>query len=172
MLNLAKGILMLAIGACPALGACASYAAAAGNPHGDAVHHASRVPAAALEPNRWVLTGSGLQVTYSSTGLVGQPQFTYHDKRQTRQFSGPQIRRVDTDAGTLVSVTTVMTVDTGSATFSLLLPRVTLRNGQPTPIHTLGITTSHRLTIDTPAHGQLDTYQFHNLTGTATFVVF
>ena len=35
------------------------------------------------------------------------------------------------DVGTLVSVTTVMTVDTGSTSFSLLIPRVTLQNGQP-----------------------------------------
>ncbi len=65
-----------------------------------------------------------------------------------------------------------MTIDAGSTTFSLLIPRVTVRNGQSAQIHSLGITTVHRLTIDTPARGQLDTYQFHYLAGTAFVVEF
>lgn len=60
--------------------------------------------------------------------------------------------------------------DTGSTSFSFLIPRTTLQNGQPVHIRTAGITALHRLTVDTPAHGQLDTYQLHRLTGTASFV--
>jgi len=123
-------------------------------------------------PNYYALNGGGLHVTFTSSGLVGQPQLTYQDPQRTLQFSGSQIRYVDSDAGTLVSVTTFMTVDAGATAFSLLIPRVTLQNGKPARIRTLGITTVRRLTIDTPAYGQLDTYQFYRLTGTASVVKF
>jgi hypothetical protein len=83
---------------------------------------------------------------------------------------GSNIRQIDGDVGTLVSVTIAETTDTGSTTFSLLIPRMTLWNGQPAHIRTVGVVTLHRLTIDTPAHGQLDTYQLHHLSGTASVV--
>jgi hypothetical protein len=128
---------------------------------------------AELEPNHYALTGHGpLQVVYASTGLAGQPQLTYQDLQLSLQFSGGDIRRVESDVGTLVSVTIIKTVDTGSTSFSVLIPRVTLQNGQPAHIRTAGVTTLHRLTVDTPAHGQLDTYQLHYLSGTASVVEF
>jgi len=128
---------------------------------------------AELEPNHYALTGHGpLQVVYASTGLAGQPQLTYQDPQLSLQFSGGDIRRVESDVGTLVSVTIIKTVDTGSTSFSVLIPRVTLQNGQPAHIRTAGVTTLHRLTVDTPAHGQLDTYQLHHLSGTASVVEF
>lgn len=128
---------------------------------------------AELEPNHYALSGPGpLLVIYATTGLGGKPQLTYHDPQRTIQFSGEKVRRLDSgDVGALVSVTTVQTEDTGSTSFSVLIPRVTLQNGQPAHIQTLGVTTVHRLTIDTPpAHGQLDTYQVHHLSGTASVV--
>jgi hypothetical protein len=169
---LAKGTLIAATAACLALGTGTSYGGMVGNPHSGTENHARKAPMADLEPNHYVLNGNGLHVTYDSTGLVGKPQLTYQDRRQTLHFAGPDIRQVASDAGTLVSVTTVMTIDTGSTTFSLLIPRVAVRNGQPAQIHSLGITTVHRLTIDTPARGQLDTYQFRYLAGTASVVEF
>lgn len=84
---------------------------------------------------------------------LGQPNLTYQDLQQTLQFSGSNIRQVDSDVGTLVTVTIAETTDTGSTTFSLLIPRVTLWNGQPAHIRTVGVATLHRLIIDTPAHG-------------------
>jgi hypothetical protein len=126
---------------------------------------------AGLVPNHYALNGHGpLQVIYASSGLGGQPNLTYQDLQQTLQFSGSNIRQVDGDVGTLVSVTIAETTDTGSTTFSLLIPRVTLWNGQPAHIRTVGVATLHRLTIDTPAHGQLDAYQLHHLSGTASVV--
>ncbi len=71
-----------------------------------------------------------------------------------------------------MSVTTVMTIDAGSTTFSLLIPRVSVQKGKAAHIRTFGITASHRRTIDVLAHGQLDTYQVRLLTGTASVVEF
>jgi hypothetical protein len=124
------------------------------------------------EPNHFALSGHGLQVIYASTSFAGQPQLTYQDPQRSLQFSGGDIQKADSDAGTLITVTIVRTVDTGSTSFSVLIPRVTLQNGQPAHVRTIGITAVHRLTVDTPAHGQLDTYQVAHLSGTASFLVF
>jgi hypothetical protein len=126
---------------------------------------------AGLVPNHYSLNGYGpLQVIYASTGFRGEPQLTYQDARQSLQFSGNAIQQVDSDVGTLVSVTIAETTDTGSTTFSLLIPRVTLWNGQPAHIRTFGVTALHRLTIEGPVNGQLDTYHTHHLSGTASVV--
>ncbi len=175
--NLAKGTFIVVTGACLTLITCTTYATAyagaAVDTHGKAAYqHASQTALADPLANRYVLTGHGVQVTYDSTGLAGQPQLVYRDQQRTLHFSGSAIRQVDSDAGTLVSVTTVMSIDTGSTTFSLLIPRVTVHSGRAAHIRTLGITTTHRLTIDTPVHGQLDTYQVHPLMGTASVVEF
>lgn len=123
------------------------------------------------EPNHYSLNGHGpLHVIYASSGFGGQPQLSYQDPQRSIQFAGEDIQQVKAEAGTLVSVTIVKTTDTGSTSFSVLIPRVTLQNGQPAHIQTAGVTAVHQLTIDTPAHGQLDTYQLHRLSGTAAFV--
>ena len=123
------------------------------------------------EPNHYAFTGRGpLHVIFASSGIGGGPQVTYQDAQQSLQFSGGGIQQVTSEAGFLISVTISKSTDTGSTSFSILIPRTTLQNGQPAHIRTAGITALHRLTVDTPAHGQLDTYQLHRLTGTASFV--
>jgi hypothetical protein len=126
---------------------------------------------AGLAPNHYSLNGyEPLQVIYASTGLGGEPQLTYQDDSQTLQFSGNVIQQVGSNAGTLVTVTIAETTDIGSTTFSLLIPRVTLWNGQPAHVRTIGVTALHRLTIEGPVNGQLDTYHTHHLSGTASVV--
>lgn len=125
------------------------------------------------EPNHYAFSGPGpLHVIFDSSGLGGVPQLTYQDPQRSLQFSGGDIQQVNSEAGVLISVTIGRSVDTGSTSFSILIPRTTLQNGQPAHIRTAGITALHRLTVDTPAHGQLDTYQLHHLSGTASFVEF
>lgn len=123
------------------------------------------------EPNHYAFTGPGpLHVIFASAGVGGGPQLTYQDPQRSLQFSERDIQQVGSEVGVLLSVTIGRTADTGSTSFSVLIPRVTLQNGQPAHIDTAGITALHRLTVDTPAHGQLDTYDFHRLAGTASFV--
>jgi hypothetical protein len=62
-------------------------------------------------------------------GINGKRHFTYQDLQQTLNFSGAEIRQADNEIGTLVSVTTRMTVDTGGTTFSILLPRINIPGG-------------------------------------------
>lgn len=125
----------------------------------------------AQAPNLYQLSGKQLNITYSTSGIDGKPHFSYQDLQHTLSFSGDQIRSVETEIGTLVSVTIRMTVDTGGTTFSLMLPRVNIPGEQSVPIQTDGITTLHRFSI-LPISGQLDFYTVTRLHGSAARVFF
>ena len=127
-------------------------------------------------PNLYSLAGGGLHVTYTTTGFDGKPHFTYQDAQRTLTFSGGQIRTTNVpDIGGIVSVTLVLTVDSGSTTFSLLLPAVQMMSapGASVPVSTDGVTTFHRFSI-VPSlnHGQREFYTITPLTGTASHVFF
>src|SRR5262252_1258239 len=105
-------------------------------------------------PNLYQLSGDHLHVTYSTTSISGQPQLSYKDNTRMLSFTGNQIRETKTEMGTLVSVTIRMTVDTGSTTFTLLVPAVKLVGPSPTAqIHTYGITTTHKFSVVPAANG-------------------
>ena len=90
----------------------------------------------------------------------------------SRNFVGDQIRTADTEIGTLVTVTISLTPDSGSTTFTLLIPEVNLRASDSASISTYGITTLHRLTIiGPPLQGQTELYTTHEMKGTAAFFV-
>jgi hypothetical protein len=86
-----------------------------------------------IQPSRFVLQSSNgvLKVDYETMSFVGQPVLNLTEgSGPTRHFSRSQIRRLDTEIGTLVTVTTRMTIDTGSTSFSVLIPAITL-TGSP-----------------------------------------
>ena len=120
-----------------------------------------------VQPNLWVLSGGGVQVRYSTTGTLH-----YQDPIRSLNFTGAEIR-VDnsSDLGTLVTVTTFLTVDSGSSTFTVLLPLVNLTTPpvSSVPVSTYGIATAHHFSI-LPAHGQQEHYNAIALTGTAFFL--
>jgi hypothetical protein len=141
-------------------------------------------PAAPVQPNHFELSGaylygSGIHVSYTThSGPAtpefpqGPPRFSYQDASQSRAFSGNEIQIVDTEAAQIVSVVLRLTPDSGSTTFSLLVPRVNLPAGQPTPISTDGITAIHRFAISPGLlQGQLDHYSVTPLTGTASNII-
>ena len=135
-----------------------------------------------VAPNLWSLSGGGIHVPFwtFTLGPIRQgdepPHLTYHDSHRTLSFHGDEIRSVDVrDLGTVVSVTIVLTVDTGSTTFTLLLPRVNIASQGPltsVPVSTEGITTVHAGPFGPPfGHAQEEFYTVTPLTGTAAFVV-
>jgi hypothetical protein len=127
----------------------------------------------AITPNLYQLHGPHLNISYALSGIDGKPHFSYHDTHHTLQFSGDQIRTVATEIGTLVTVTIQITVDSGSTSFTLLVPTVNLgKNHQAVHITTHGVTTLHKFSI-VPAlnQGQTELYTVTKLTGTAEFVV-
>lgn len=126
-----------------------------------------------ITPNLYQLHGQGLHVAYSTTSFDGKPHFYYQDANQHHTFIGDQINRVETELSTIVTVFIRRTIDSGSTSFSLLVPRVNLLGHETLNISTVGITTVHRFSV-IPAfdHGQLDTYTVTKLDGTAESVVF
>jgi hypothetical protein len=124
-----------------------------------------------VEPNIYELSGGFITVTYATTGIDGKPHFSYQDLQHTRDFSGDQIRTVNTEVGTLVSVTIRLTVDTGGITFSVVLPRVNIPGEVAVPIQTVGITAIHKSPI-VPVVGQRDFYTVTPMTGSASRLFF
>ena len=134
-----------------------------------------------VAPNLWSLSGGGIHVRFwtFTLGPIRQgdepPHLTYHDSHRTLSFHGDEIRSVDVpDLGTVVSVTIVLTVDTGSTTFTLLLPRVNIASQGPSnsvPVSTEGITTVHAGPFGPHlGHAQEEFYTVTPLMGTAAFV--
>jgi hypothetical protein len=125
-----------------------------------------------VQPTNWNLSNAatGLQVSYSVAG----PQLHYHQGPVIRDFTGKDIRVAEVpDLGTLVSVTIQMMIDSGSTTFTLLLPIVNLPAPPAlpavVPITTDGITTLHRFsTVLAAQHGQQEYYTVTPLQGTAS----
>ena len=118
--------------------------------------------------NVFNLSNSNLHITYATGELGSKAGLTYQDAHQTLQFNAQQIRKVSTDLGDEVSVTIRLTVDSGSTSFTLFIPRVALSVNQHLPIHTIGVTAIHRTLFVPIIHGQLDSYQVENLHGTAS----
>jgi hypothetical protein len=124
-----------------------------------------------VQPTIWNLsnTATGLQASYSVAG----PHLHYHQGAIMRDFTGSEIRVAELpDLGTLVSVTIHLTVDSGSTTFTLLLPRVNLPAPPAlpaaVPVSTDGVTTLHRFsTVLALQHGQQEFYTVTPLQGTA-----
>jgi hypothetical protein len=117
--------------------------------------------------------GQQVKVSYSTSSITGTPLFHYEDKEQKLDFTGDQIRTTESEIGTLVTVTIRRTVNTNSTTFSLLLPRINLRQANNAQIETYGITTTNRFsTIPQFNQRQTQTYKLTPLKGTAEFVLF
>jgi hypothetical protein len=127
-----------------------------------------------ISPNRFVLkSGDGkTKVDYETTSFGGQPILNLTEgPGPIRHFAGSQIRVLNTEIGTLVSVTTQMTVDTGSTSFSVLIPAVTLTStSDHKAISTEAIVTRHTGPNSIPITGVHETYQFIPLSGEASFV--
>ena len=114
-----------------------------------------------------------LHVSYATSGIDGKPHFHYQDAQQTLNCVGEQIRTVESDVGLLVSVTIRQTVDAGSTTFTLIIPKVNLGQSAQAHISTFGITTVHRFSIVPQFNlGQIETYAVSQLEGTAELVEF
>jgi hypothetical protein len=113
------------------------------------------------------------KVDYETTSFAGQPvlNLTQGPGGPIRHFAGSQIRTLNTEIGTLVSVTTQMTVDTGSTSFSVLIPAVTLTSiSDHKAFSTEAIITHHTGPNSVPLKGVHETYKFIPLSGVASFV--
>lgn len=125
-----------------------------------------------VTPDLFQLTGSHIHITYTTSSIDGTPTMTYQDPYQGMAFSEDEIRTVECDLGTVVSVTLRMTIDAGSTSLSVLIPRVRIAHGTISAIHTECVTTMHRFSVIPNSIGQLDAYHVVPLHGTAQFAVY
>jgi hypothetical protein len=129
-----------------------------------------------IRPNRYVLQAhNGFdKVVYETSSFIGQPTLALtlgSPTSPTRQFIGSQIRTVETEIGTLVTVTTQLTIDSGSTSFSILIPAITVSSvSDHVKFTTEAIVTSHTGPISIPAAGVHEKYDFIPLKGEASFV--
>ena len=126
-----------------------------------------------IQPNRFVLKSGVVKVDYETTSFIGQPVLNLTEgSGPTRHFSGSQIRRLETEIGTVVTVTTRMTIDTGSTSFSVLIPAITLTGiSDRMTFTTEAIVTTHSGPNSIPPTGVHETYQFIPMKGEANFVL-
>jgi hypothetical protein len=127
----------------------------------------SRLESRLIGANHFQLSGGDIHVTYDLSG--GVPVFTYDDAQSARgiqTFRGSDVLTETTVAGELVSVVIRRTIDSGSVTFSVLIPRVQVDLGGTTPVVTEAITAFHPFSVvpvQEPA--QLDQYSLTPLQG-------
>jgi hypothetical protein len=129
-----------------------------------------------IKPNRYLLQSSdgATKVEYETSNFIGQPSLnlTQGPGGPIRHFGGSQIRARNSEIGTLITVTTRLTVDTGSTSFSVLIPAISLTAvGDQKTFSTDAIVTSHTGPNSFPLTGVHETYQFIELKGEANFVL-
>jgi hypothetical protein len=126
-------------------------------------------------PDRYHLAARDVAITYYPGFADELPSLTYQDRHHTLRFRGDEIRRVEVPyLGVLVSVTLVLSVDSGFTTFTLVLPHVNLpqQSGASCRIECPSILTIHRLSPSPMFdEGQQASYSSWRLTGTASLVI-
>ena len=126
------------------------------------------------KPNLFTLVGRNTQVTFAASSLTGQPQLHYQDPERNLAFTGDEIRSLDTEIGTLITVSLEEIPDLRTVTLSLLLPTINLGEWSEISFSTRAILTTHHITIGGPQllKGALQTYRVLSLRGTAKAVEF
>jgi hypothetical protein len=102
-------------------------------------------------------------------GRAPGPSLQYEGPEGNLSFRAGQITQQDTPAGQLLSVVLKPQDDTGSLTFSLFLPPVTLGVDDSQSFMTYGLKTDRAGSVQTP--GAQMTYEWACLTGNARVVV-
>src|SRR5262249_14357312 len=113
------------------------------------------------------------QITYSTSSFAGPPQLSYRIKEHQGTANGDEIRTLDGEIGTVVTVTLTQTPDRDSLTLSLLVPTVNLM-GSDQPVNTIALLTTHRTGSGGPqlVKGAVQSYEVLMLQGTARHVDF
>lgn len=124
------------------------------------------------EANLFELSGGDIDVTYSTTNILGGPIFSYRDNMRSLSFKGNEINVQDTPIGQLVTVTIETIPDLRTVEFSLIIPVVTvMQQSTGTRIKVPGISTTSPTTFAGSPPGPQQLYSVTNLRGTAQFIV-
>lgn len=122
--------------------------------------------------NLFELSSNTIQITYSTTSILGGPMLSYRDHVRSLSFRGEDIRIEQTALGDLVTVTLEAIPDLRTVTFSLVVPAVTvMTQSGGTRIKVLGVTATAPTTIAGPLPGPEQLYSAVYLRGSAQFIV-
>jgi hypothetical protein len=95
-----------------------------------------------VEPNQYELSGDDTSITYSMSGVDGKPTLTYSGARGEHNFAGDEIRTLDSDLGTEVSVTLEDIADLHLITLTLLIPEMWIAPRAGEEVRTIAILTT------------------------------
>jgi hypothetical protein len=131
-------------------------------------------------PNLFNLEGDGATLSFETTSTAGPSEFSYKDSEYNVRRSGTDIRRLETEIGTLVTIDLAQIPHLPAIKVTLVLPTVKLPPNLPLPdqssgLKTIAILTTSRTTIGEPpliGGGQIETYRTLYLQGTARRVLF
>ena len=122
--------------------------------------------------NLFELECDGVQITYSTTSITGQPQFSYHGPEGDLSFSGTEIETLPSALGAEVTVTLAAVPDLHTITLTLLLPCINMPEDGDVQFETLAIQTVNHTTIAGPPEGSAQSYEPIALHGIARSVSF
>jgi hypothetical protein len=126
------------------------------------------------EPNLYELEGEGggPQITYSTSSIKGEPEFSYQGLHGENVFSGNAIAVSETELGREVSVTLVAVADGDTITLTLLIPPIRMEGTAPVALETLAIETTRKSGFAGPPPGPEYSYEAIPLSGKASSVKF
>jgi hypothetical protein len=123
------------------------------------------------QPNLFSLSGHGVSVTLTLSGIDGRPQLSYHDSVRAQSFTGAELTIEDNEGlGRTATVTIVKSLDVGHTTFTLVIPVLNEHAPAPYAVQTVGITTLHATFLGRIGRPQLTDYHVVHLHGTASTV--
>jgi hypothetical protein len=123
------------------------------------VHAQLETPVEPSTPNDFELEGWDASVHFSTTSFTGEPRFDYQDCRRKVNVRGEEIRQVETELGTLVTVTLEPDADAGELLFTVLIPRTRIDGpARRVLVETQGFLTRRRPPRGPAADVQLQTY--------------
>ncbi|MFY0574227.1 hypothetical protein ACN28S_07595 [Cystobacter fuscus] len=131
-------------------------------------HAQPETPVEPLTPNDFELEGWDASVHFSTTSITGEPRFDYQDCRRKVNVGGEDIRQVETEFGTLVTVTLETDADAGELLFTVLIPRTRIDGPERRVlVETQGLLTRVRHPRGPAVDVQLQTYSTLSLRGWA-----
>lgn len=122
------------------------------------------------EANLYELRSGALSFTFTANDLAGKPQIRYQDGKDTRTYTGDQIRQEETALGRLLTVADVK-VDVVTRRFTLVLPKVLVAVGHPEKLSTFVVFENGGPVARPPQPGPVETYAVKSLSGKASFVL-
>jgi hypothetical protein len=92
-----------------------------------------------MSANKFILKGPGVEVDYTIGANPALPALIYKAGAFEKSFKPDEILSEDTGLGQMVSVSILLTIDTGGERFGFFLPFINVARGQEAHFCTVGV---------------------------------